>query len=331
LASDSETRCAIVLAGGEGKRLQPLVQKLFGDVLPKQYVNFIGSGSLLEQSFKRAEMLVPRERIFTVVGRDHLRHSAVRRQLAARPAETIVFQPKNCDTAPGVLLPLMALYKKHPRSTVVIFPSDHFVLEEPLFMRHVKAAFSVVEQEPTRMVVLGVQPTAAESEFGYIVPRRDDPASSAGFLWPVKQFVEKPDQRAAEELIRSGGLWNTMVVVANTRRLIGLIRRALPDLHQSFRAIYQALWTPKEPRVLEEVYRELRPVNFSKEFLQLLPSKFPAVLSALPVRGVFWSDMGLPRYVESAQRKVADRLPKTPAHAAFAFANSRVWTSEPLR
>jgi hypothetical protein len=41
--------------------------------------------------------------------------------------------------------------------------------------------------------------------------------------------------------------------------------------------------------------------------------------------------MGLPRYVESALRKVADRLPKTPAHAAFAFKNSRVWTSESLR
>jgi hypothetical protein len=31
-------------------------------------------------------------------------------------------------------------------------------------------------------------------------------------------------------------------------------------------------------------------------------------LSVLPVRGVFWSDMGLPRYVENAHKKIADRL-----------------------
>jgi mannose-1-phosphate guanylyltransferase len=205
----------------------------------------------------------------------------------------------------------MALYKKHPESTVVVLPSDHCVLEERLFMRHVKVAFSVVEQNPSQLVVLGVQPTDAETEFGYILPKGEDLASSPKSLCRVKQFVEKPEKQAAEKLILQGGLWNTMVIVANTRSLLGLVRQVLPDLYSRFEKIYEALGTPAETKVMEEVYKELRPVNFSKEFLEILPSQFPAVLSALPVRGVFWSDMGLPHYVETAHRKIADRL-RTP-------------------
>lgn len=306
--SNSEVRCAIVLAGGEGKRLQPLVHKLLGDTLPKQYVNFIGSRSMLEHSFHRAEMLIPREQIFTVVSRDHLKYPRVQQQLAGRPSGTVVLQPENKDTAPGVLLPLMAVYKKYPKSTVVISPSDHFVLEERLFMRHVKLAFSVVEQNPSQLVLLGIQPTQPETEFGYILPDGRHSASSLEFPCRIRRFVEKPEKQIAEDLIRKGGLWNTMVIVSKTKTLMGFIRKAIPDLYHAFEGIYGALGTPDEGRVMEAVYKELRPANFSNQLLEILPLKFPSFLSVLPVRGVFWSDMGLPRYVETAHKKIADRV-----------------------
>jgi mannose-1-phosphate guanylyltransferase len=38
---------AIVLAGGEGVRLRPLVRQLCGDERPKQFVKIVGSKSLL--------------------------------------------------------------------------------------------------------------------------------------------------------------------------------------------------------------------------------------------------------------------------------------------
>ena len=75
----------LVLAGGEGRRLQSYVQQLRGEALPKQYVNFVGRRSMLEHTFHRAEKLIPAEQIFTVVSRQHLAHAEVRRQLATRP------------------------------------------------------------------------------------------------------------------------------------------------------------------------------------------------------------------------------------------------------
>ena len=73
----------------------------------------------------------------------------------------IVEQPDNRDTGPGLLLPLAHLYKRYPDSTVVVFPSDHFILEEDLFMVYVDQAFRVVEQDPAKVVLLGINPSEA--------------------------------------------------------------------------------------------------------------------------------------------------------------------------
>ena len=77
--------CGIVLAGGEGKRLQSFIKRLRGDTLPKQFVNFIGRRSMLEHTFLRAEMFMPSDRVFTVVNGSHLKYPEVRRQISSRP------------------------------------------------------------------------------------------------------------------------------------------------------------------------------------------------------------------------------------------------------
>ena len=59
----------LVLAGGDGQRLQDYIRMTGGGDLPKQYVNFVGRRSMLEHSFERAEQLIPLRQIFTVVSK----------------------------------------------------------------------------------------------------------------------------------------------------------------------------------------------------------------------------------------------------------------------
>jgi len=54
-------RCGIVLAGGEGNRLKHFIYQLRGSPVPKQYINFIGTRSMLEHTLDRAERLIPHE------------------------------------------------------------------------------------------------------------------------------------------------------------------------------------------------------------------------------------------------------------------------------
>ncbi|HUK57010.1 MAG TPA: sugar phosphate nucleotidyltransferase [Nitrospiria bacterium] len=307
----SQVRCGIILAAGEGKRLQPFIRQLRGKDLPKQYVNFVGTRSMLEHTFHRAERLIPSDRLFTVVGRDHLRHPEVWRQLSDRPKGSVILQPLNKETGPGIFLPLMHLHKQYPEAVVAVFPSDHFVLEEDLFMRYVDQACRVVEQDPSRLVLLGVEPRAPEPEYGYILPVDDTSPSSRLGICPVSRFIEKPDRRAAKELFHNGGLWNTMVMAFKAKTLLALASKVAPALWHSFQRIWHSVGTPAESEVVEDVYRRIEPVNFSKGLLEAISVQYASHLEVLPVRDVYWSDWGSERRIKIMLEKLNPLEPLT--------------------
>jgi mannose-1-phosphate guanylyltransferase len=285
-------RCGIVLAGGDGRRLHPLIHRLHGEIIPKQYVNFIGTRSMLEQTFDRAERLIPSHRLFTVVSQDHLGVTGVRRQISSRPRGTVILQPENKETGPGLLLPLIHVYKRYPDAVVVIFPSDHFILQEDLFMEHVALACRAVERDSSRIVLLGMEPNEPEPEYGYILPDGETDPGTPSTVRKVLGFIEKPGPAAAQEMIRKGGLWNTMVIAFRAETLLKLAQKVVPTLYRPFKRILGAIGTPSETGVVEEAYRRIEPMNLSKGFLEALALSHPRHLGVLPVRGVFWSDLG---------------------------------------
>lgn len=288
----SRIRCGIVLSAGDGTRMRQYVYQLRGHDLPKQYVNFVGKRSLLEHTCDRAEKLIPAERLFVVIAKKHLEFSEVRRQIASRPPDTVVIQPENKDTAPGLLLPLIHLHRRFFDAAVAVFPSDHCILEEDVFIRHVDLAFRAVEQDGSRIVLLGVEPHEPDPEYGYIIPgeKINDPA--AGSARKVELFVEKPAVEMAKKIITRGALWNTLVMVFRVRTLMDVFQRTTPELCGSFQRILEAVGTPDEQRVLELVYRKLSPINFSTGVLEGLPLVYRRALLVLPVGGVTWTDWG---------------------------------------
>src|SRR5262249_49049130 len=82
---------AVVLAGGEGCRLKPLVRRLFGDDRPKQYAPLLGSTSLLRQTLDRVGRLIPAERTIVVSQYDHSRY--LDRELCDAAAPPVRLQP----------------------------------------------------------------------------------------------------------------------------------------------------------------------------------------------------------------------------------------------
>ena len=282
----------IVLAAGEGKRLQPYVQEIRGEALPKQYVNLIGRRSMLEHTFHRAEKLIPAEQIFTVVSRRHLLRADVCRQLASRPRETLIMQPANKETGPGMLLPLMFIYKRCPQAIVAVFPSDHFVLEENRFMNHVRLAIQAAQHDPSRIVLLAIEPHEPETEYGYVVPHEGVGGLCRFGTRRVSAFIEKPRAELASKLVMAGGLWNTMTMVFRADTLLHLVRRIHPVIYLDFSRILEALGTRREQPTIDEVYENLQPANFSKQIMERIAVDYPKSISVLPVREVFWSDLG---------------------------------------
>lgn len=215
-----------------------------------------------------------RIRYSRVLSRWHLLRGDICRQLASRPRETLIVQPANKETGPGILLPLMFIYKRCPQALVAIFPSDHFVLEEDRFMDHVRLAAQAAKQDPSRIVLLAIEPDEPETEYGYVVPREDVGERRFGTM-RVSAFIEKPRTELASKLVAAGGLWNTMVLVFKADTLLQLVCSIHPVIYRDFWRIFEALGTREERPTIEQVYETLKPTNFSKQILERIDVENP--------------------------------------------------------
>jgi Nucleotidyl transferase len=83
---------------------------------------------------------------------------------------TILLQSADRGTAAGVLLPVHWILSRASGATVAVFSSDHLVLEEEAFMDQVAQAAAFVDENPGRIVLLGIPATAPETEYGWIEP-----------------------------------------------------------------------------------------------------------------------------------------------------------------
>ncbi|HEV8714982.1 MAG TPA: sugar phosphate nucleotidyltransferase [Candidatus Binatia bacterium] len=273
----------IVLAAGEGTRVRDFLAQLCGGRGIKQFCAVIGRRSLLEHTLARVQRLIPRERILVVVSTDH--RAEVSAQLAHWPTDNVIFQPRNRDTAPGILLPLAYLSHRDPLANVALFPSDHCIMREERFMSIVGRAVAEVQRFPQEMVLLGMGPDRAEEGYGWIEPA----AAEAGReTRAVCRFWEKPASVDRQRLLARGALWNTFVCVAWAPTLWAMVQRVAPDLYLAFTAIRQALGRSHAPLVIERIYESLCAVNFSSDVCEPLAS----CLRVLPVPDVGWSDWG---------------------------------------
>jgi mannose-1-phosphate guanylyltransferase len=265
--------------------------------MPKQFCRVIGESTLLEQTRRRVALSVSPERTFFAVTRPQSRF--YEDLLADVPDERMVVQPANRGTAPAILYSMMRVAEACPNSTLGIFPSDHYLDSDERFMAHVDAAFEAVEQAPELVVLLGISPNSPEISYGWIEPgvRLD---AALGHLMSVRRFVEKPTPQEADLMIGRGGLWNSFVMVAKTRRLMTLADRALGALAHSMGAIRPSMYTVFERAAVERLYLRIPATNFSHEVL----ARFPEELATIPVFGVDWSDIGEPKRVAELLRRL---------------------------
>ena len=169
LARTETQHCwAVILAGGEGMRLRPLVRRMLGADRPKQYVRLLGQQTLLRQTLDRVSLAIPEERTLVVTVRRHAGY--ISEEFSGGTHPRILAQPLDRGTAAGVLYPAHWIAWRNPEATVAIFPSDHFMLGETSFMAHVAEVVAWVETHPERLVLLGAPPSSPEVEYGWIEP-----------------------------------------------------------------------------------------------------------------------------------------------------------------
>lgn len=279
---------AIVLAGGEGVRLRPLVRQVCGHERPKQYVRLLGRRTLLQQTLDRAALAMSPSRTLIVTVRQHARYMAA--DLAARPEPPHVLpQPEDRGTGAAVLLAAHWTSWRDPSALVAVFPSDHFVQDEELFMAHVAEVSDFVAAHPERLVVLGARPTEPEVEYGWVEPGDWIAEIPHGSLYQVTRFREKPSEEAAVACFTGGCLWNTFVMVGRADTVVRM-GSALPEVQDRIKHLASFAGTEEEAWALSQAYALMPRTSFSRALLEPCPP-FLAVSQLPPL---LWSDLGSP-------------------------------------
>jgi hypothetical protein len=122
-----------------------------------------------------------------------------------------------------------------------------------------------------------------------------------------------------------------MIMVFKVRTLLAILRRLYPATHERFSRIYDDIGTPAEINTIDDVYRTLEPINFSKGFLELVAATSPGIISILPVLQVFWSDWGSPeRLLQVREVLSASAGEATQRNSAFSPSRRKPKTEQPL-
>jgi mannose-1-phosphate guanylyltransferase len=285
--SPSEKLWIVILAAGEGKRLSPLTRALYGREIPKQFAVLSGRRSLLQRTLERTLPLVPAERTLVVVPEAFA--AIARAQTARYGGVELVLQPRNLDTGPGMLLPLVHVLARDPEATVAFVPSDHH-FSRPAALRDAlgKAAWAC-EHHPDQLVLLGASADSPEGEYGWILPGGPIGSNGTRELLAVRGFVEKPGADLAASLLREGAYWNTFITVARAATVRALAEDLLPDHAAAFAQYARSVGERDEAEALRRIYRSMSPSNFSRAILERTDR-----LGLLPLAGTSWCDLGTP-------------------------------------
>ncbi len=188
------------MAGGNGSRLWPVSNINH----PKFFIKINDELSLLQETYLRAKNLDSVSGITTVANHkfisrisneyykaDHFVNRFVKNSFISEP------MPRN--TAAAITIAALQIEKLYGLDEVMlVLPSDHLIKDKVRFEDSVDRAINHVEKD--KIVVFGIEPSHAETGYGYIKYSGDN----------VEKFIEKPDIKAAEEFVQSKEyLWNS--------------------------------------------------------------------------------------------------------------------------
>jgi mannose-1-phosphate guanylyltransferase len=300
-----ESNCAaVILAGGDGVRLSSFTRKVFGYHLPKQFCPLFEGETLLQRTMRRVSLIIPPAQTITVLNRAHERFYSP--LLGESLFPRLLIQPENRGTAPAILGALLRLIDRGHTGPVAIFPSDHYVSDDRIFMRHVEDAIRAAELAPHLAILLGITPDGPETEYGWIEPGAPVAAMdpTLGQINQIRRFWEKPSSNVAGDLYDRSCLWNSFILVGNAATLRSLISNALPDIYREFTRFDSFADSAAEEEILHSIFRNLPSADFSGGVV----AEFPAEFSVLRVTGVGWSDLGDPRRLLAAISSSGGRI-----------------------
>ena len=248
--------CCLIMAGGKGERFWPASS----EKKPKQFLNILGTETMLQSTVKRLENLVLIENIFICTSIKHV--ELVKEQLPKLPIRNIIQEPIGRNTAPCVVLTSLIAEKYYGNVTLIVVPSDHKIEDEDKYIKDLRVAASFVEEKQDSICILGITPDRPETGYGYIKVDSLEKNIDNIDIFKVEKFVEKPDKKTAEEYLDSKKfLWNCGMFIWQTNTIKKLAQEFIPDIYTKLTDVMENFEDNSFEQKLFEAYEGIEGVS----------------------------------------------------------------------
>ena len=291
-------RYAMIMAGGSGTRLWPMSR----DGQPKQLIRFIKTDdgrtvSLLELAAERAGNLTQGNSVYICTGERY--REQIRAAMPHFDDAHILGEPMPRDTVNAVAFAAAVFAKDDPDAVFSVLTADQLIEPADVFSKSIELGYSLVEEDPTRLVTFGIKPDHPATGYGYI-EHGDKIKGHEDDAFHVARFVEKPPLEKAEAYFQSGRFdWNAGMFVFHARTLLDLYKRFMPRNAELVEQLQSAWGTKDQQRVLNEVYPQLDKTSVDYGIME--PASNDRDVSIVGVKmEIQWLDVGSwPAYAET--------------------------------
>lgn len=266
--------CALIMAGGKGTRFWPLST----EEKPKQFLNLIGEETMIQMTVNRVKPIIPIERIFvcTVEQYVHL----VKEQLPELPDKNIIVEPEGRNTAPCIALSAFVVKRYYENANMVVLPSDHLIKDEEEFRDIILEANEFVVNNSNVIVTLGMEPSRAETGYGYIKCSNYKRNSQGYEAIKIDKFVEKPSREKADKYLKDGSyLWNGGMFLWSIENILDQIKMYSTNTYEALHGI-ENVEDCNLQNLINEKYKETEAISIDYAVLEksddiyVVPSNF---------------------------------------------------------
>lgn len=254
---------AIVMAGGRGERFWP--QSRLSN--PKQLLRLLGNLTLIEQTLERLTSIFDHDHIIVVTNTNYV--GPIRSLLSYLPQCNIIGEPVGRDTAPcaAVAAAYVKSISPDPDPVLCFLPADHIIEDVGPFLEVVRDSLSVAESS-SRIVMIGVKPTAPLTGYGYIrLGDKIQTPTSTAFCNAVG-FQEKPSLAVAEASVADGQhKWNSGIFFMKRSVLEKAFSEFAPDIAH-FMHTAAARFSASAAPELTDLYEKLQPISLDYAIME---------------------------------------------------------------
>jgi len=269
--------CVFIMAGGSGERFWPASRT----ATPKHLLRLLGEETLLEQTVRRFEGIVPLEQIFVLTNVAQL--ESTKAAIPFLPTANIIAEPAKRDTAPAAALATALALRHRPDAIVALFPADAMIHDTATFQTQVAEA-AAYAGEHSSIITFSITPNHPSTGFGYLQLGSELKASDATRFVTVERFVEKPDAARAQEFFegKKHG-WNAGMFLWQGTLFLDECRKQQSELAEFILALEKA---PEVEAFLAQAFPALPKISVDYAIMEHAGSVVAAIAQ------YDWDDVG---------------------------------------